>query len=76
MSYALGTLGCALVAAGRYSEAIRPLERALAFPSTDAWARAARLFFLGEAYLGTGRIEEAQEPGSQPKRLIPRACLQ
>lgn len=54
----LGTLGAALVTAGRADEAVPPLEQALARGGKPRH-QAARAFFLGEALHALGRRDEA-----------------
>jgi tetratricopeptide (TPR) repeat protein len=56
----LGTLGAALVVAGKPSEAIEPLEKALAAGGSPS-ETAARAFFLGEALQLLGRDDEAKD---------------
>ncbi len=66
----LGTLGAALVVAGKPDEAVEPLEQALARGGTAA-QQARRGFYLGEALRALGREDEARAAWKRAAEAAP-----
>jgi tetratricopeptide (TPR) repeat protein len=69
-SRSIGTLGIALMKAGRLDEARETLERALAVGGSPSLV-AARAFYLGETLVALGHPDEAAETYEKASRAMP-----
>jgi tetratricopeptide (TPR) repeat protein len=70
--YCLGTLGAALVLAGRANDAVGPLQEALR-AGRPARAQVIRAYYLGEAYRAGGRVDDAVAAYERCRREKPES---
>jgi tetratricopeptide (TPR) repeat protein len=68
-----GTLGTALVLAGRLAQGLPHLERALTRPEDGAEAQCIRNYYLAEALRGLHRLDEARSAFEQAVALTPQS---
>ena len=70
--YLLGTLGAALVLDGQHASAQAPLREALALGG-PRWAQAVRHYYLGDALVTLGRLDEARTEWHAAVTIAPKS---